>query len=144
MLALMANMTHSDGRYLMDHAAFSKKNMQDILAQGHTLETILEHIAIFKQGVSYTTLHSPCTAGHGITVLSERDLDHLAALHNEAVASGRVIKFVPASGAATRMFQSLLAYGEGDTDGAACQDVQRFVEHLHDFAFYDDLQSVMR
>jgi hypothetical protein len=43
------------------------------------------------------------------------------------------------------MFQSLLAYSESkdDTDNAACQDVQRFVEHLQDFAFYDDLQSVM-
>src|SRR6266702_4690443 len=128
----------------MDYPAFSKQDMQQILAQGHTLETILEHIAIFKQGVAFTTLQSPCTAGYGITVLSERDLEHLAARHGEAVASGRVTKFVPASGAATRMFQSLLAYGEGDTDGAACQDVQRFVEHLHDFAFYDDLQSVMR
>ena len=129
----------------MDYPAFSKQDMQQILAQGHTLETILEHIAIFKQGVSFTPLHSPCTAGDGITVLSEHDLEQLAVLYGEAVASGRVTKFVPASGAATRMFQSLLAYGEceDDTDNAACQDVQRFVEHLQDFAFYDDLQSVM-
>jgi hypothetical protein len=142
----MANKTHSDGSYLMDHAAFSKQDVQQILAQGHTLETILEQIAIFKQGVAFTTLHSPCTAGDGITVLSKRDLEQLAALYGEAVASGRVTKFVPASGAATRMFQSLLAYGESedDTDNAASQDVQRLVEHLQDFAFYDDLQSVMR
>ena len=112
MLALTANKTHSNGSYPMDHSTFSKQDMQHILAQGHTLETILEQIALFKQGVSYTKLHSPCTAGHGMTVLSERDLDHFAALHGEAVASGRVTKFVPASGAATRMFQSLLAYGE--------------------------------
>jgi hypothetical protein len=129
----------------MDYPAFSKQDMQQILAQGHTLETILEHIAIFKQGVAFTTLHSPCTAGDGITVLFERDLEQLAALYSEPATSGRVTKFVPASGAATRMFQSLLAYGEceDDTDNAACQDVQRFVEHLQDFAFYDDLQSVM-
>jgi hypothetical protein len=145
MLALTANKTHSDGNYLMDHPTFSKQDLQQILAQGHTLETILEHIAIFKQGVSFTTLHSPCKVGHGITVLSERDLEQLAGLYDEAVASGRVTKFVPASGAATRMFQSLLTYSEAkdDTDNAAGQDVQRFVEHLQDFAFYDDLQTVI-
>src|SRR5215471_19189929 len=121
MLALMANKTPSDGSYPMDHPTFSKQDMQHILAQGHTLETILEHIAIFKQGVSFTTLQSPCKVGHGITILSDRDREQLAVLYEGAVASGRITKFVPASGAATRMFQSLLAYSEskGDTDNAA-------------------------
>jgi hypothetical protein len=67
----------------------------------------------------------------------------LEALYEPAVAAGRVTKFVPASGAATRMFQALLAVYEqkAPVDNKNHHDVLQFASNIHRFAFYDDLQA---
>lgn len=54
-------------------------------------------------------LDRPCTIGDGILALEESDHARLQALQREAAAGGRFTKFVPASGAATRMFDVLTA-----------------------------------
>ena len=93
-----------------------------------------------------------------VTVLpaSQPRLARLAQLYAEAAAAGRMTKFVPASGAASRMFQLPLSFfqqpellsnqalarraAEGDAD---CQTFQRFLSHLDQFAFSRDLQTVL-
>src|SRR5215470_12431003 len=129
----------------MTHTYFSKADMHQIMARGQTPEAILAQIEIFQRGIPYTTLHRPCTVDDGITVLQQSDIEALGTLYDQAVSAGRVTKFVPASGAATRMFQALLAYCEhqGAADSTPDKDVWQFIEHLHRFAFYDDLKAAV-
>jgi len=89
-------------------------------------------------------------------VLSEREQSDYEGMWSQAALSGRLLKFVPASGAATRMFQSLLWFvQEGHSDPASGQsdlraggsgaegEVAGFFDHLSRFAFYDDVRAVL-
>ncbi len=129
----------------MIHTCFSKEDIQHFTAHGHTTDTVLAQIEIFKKGMPFTTLHRPCTVGDGITVLRQSDMAVLEALYAQAASAGRVTKFVPASGAATRMFQALLAVYEQKepVDGKNHHDFLQFTEKIQQFAFYDDLQNLI-
>jgi len=130
----------------MKHTYLSKADIQQIITRGQTPETVLSQIEIFKRGIPYTTLHRPCTVDDGITVLQESDIAALEVLYAQAVAAGRVTKFVPASGAATRMFQALLSYCEQQEAESSQndQDVLNFINNFQRFAFYDDLQAAVQ
>ena len=104
-----------------------------------TPETIAAYIQQFQQGFPPIQLDRPCTVGDGITSVPA-ETARLAQLYAEAAAAGRMTKFVPASGAASRMFQLPLSFfqqpellpnqalarraAEGDVD---CQTFQRFL-----------------
>ncbi len=132
-------------RDTMIHTYFSKEDIHQIITRGQTPEAILSQIEIFKRGIPYTTLHRPCTVDDGITVLQQSDIEALGTLYAQAVSAGRVTKFVPASGAATRMFQALIAYCEHKeaAESKNDQDVLQFINNLQRFAFYDDLQAAV-
>lgn len=135
---------------------FRPDDLQDLALRGITPETILSQIETFTRGLPFITLQQPCTVGDGITVLSAAELERYGASHAHAAALGRVMKFVPASGAASRMFELFLSVAErtaalseeqiataaraGDRE---YQAVQQFVSNLKLFAFFDDLRSVM-
>jgi Domain of unknown function (DUF4301) len=129
----------------MIHTCFSREDIHQIITRGQTPEAVLSQIEIFKRGISYTTLHRPCTVDDGITVLQQSDIEALGSLYTQAVSAGRVTKFVPASGAATRMFQALLSYCEHTeaADSRNDKDVLQFIKNLQRFAFYDDLQAAV-
>lgn len=135
---------------------FTPQDLQQIEAKGLTVEKILSQIEIFKKGVPFVSLDRPCTVGDGITIIPEHEFDRLTTRHAEAVSNGRVKKFVPASGAASRLFKPLLALNNrcrqlneqqlaagvqsGDADYLF---VQTFLHNIQRFAFYDDLKAVM-
>jgi len=129
----------------MIHTYLSKEDIHQIITRGQTPEAVLSQIQIFKRGIPYTTLHRPCTVDDGITVLQQSDIATLGTLYAQAVAAGRVTKFVPASGAATRMFQALISYCEHqeDADSENNKDVLQFIDKLQRFAFYDDLKAAV-
>ncbi|MBM3223106.1 MAG: DUF4301 family protein [Candidatus Tectomicrobia bacterium] len=130
----------------MTPTLFTEADIQQMTARGHTLKTVRAQIALFEQGMPYTTLHRPCTVGDGITVLEPHEFTTLDTLYRQAVAAGRVTKFVPASGAATRMFQTLLAVYEhpGAVTAHQAQEMEHFAAHLPQFAFYEALQACLR
>src|SRR5699024_7592475 len=82
----------------------------------------------FKKGVQYVNIASAVTK------------DQLTSLEESGSHDGELskVKFIPASGAATRMFKDLYAYLE---DQVATDFVEHFFNHLEDFAFYEDLNE---
>jgi hypothetical protein len=140
----------------MEHGLFSAADREYLRIRGITDETVLAQIATFKHGIPFTTLQRPCTAGDGIIVFQRHELERLATIYTAAVLSGRAMKFVPASGAASRMFQLLLSatnrYVQIDeqhlaataaTNDPESQNLLRCLHSLKQFAFYDDLKTVM-
>src|SRR5215813_8863554 len=126
----------------MIHTCFSREDIHQIITRGQTPEAVLSQIEIFKRGIPYTTLQRPCTVDDGIAVLQQSDMEALGALYAQAVSAGRVTKFVPASGAATRMFQALISYYEQAADSK--KEVLQFTNNIKRFAFYDDLQAAVQ
>ena len=73
-------------------------------------EKIIQQIKTFETGISPLKLVRPCTIGDGIKTISENEKEYFIKIFQTALDDGRVIKFVPASGAATRMFRKQLSF----------------------------------
>ena len=129
----------------------AEKVLQQIIDSGIAEDTIVEQMQRFRSGFPFTRVIRPCTPGDGIMLIPAEERSRLIDTFRQAVDEGRVTKFVPASGAATRMFKSLLAlYGRGGEsldlqgDDADSRFGREFFASLDKFAFYGELLSMMK
>ena len=99
--------------------------------RGITEDEATRQLALLSAPVGFADIVRPCRIGDGIETVAEDRQESLIALHEQAAGQGRFTKFVPASGAATRMFQDLLG-GRG---------VGALLEAIDRFAFVDDLRA---
>lgn len=140
----------------MQKNLFRKEDSQHIKGRGIPEEKILAQIEMFRRGIPCINLKRPCTIEDGIIRIEEHEFDELIKQHAEAATNGRITKFVPASGAATRMFRNLqaLASKDGELTGesltiqadngdAAAVFGVKFFDNLQKFAFYERLKSIM-
>ena len=84
-----------------------------------------------KKGFPWLEIEAPATPGKGIKVLSEAEAAEAEAYADSADVEGRC-KFVPASGAASRMFKDIYAGADSENDA-----VRKLASELENFAFYD-------
>ncbi|MFN4145356.1 MAG: DUF4301 family protein [Runella sp.] len=120
---------------------FSDKDLLQIDQQGISLEVIHQQIAHFQSGFPYLKVLKAATIGDGLLRIADNELEELIADFDAKASEVRLLKFVPASGAATRMFKSLFAFKD---EGKADKSIAEFSERLQDFAFFDDLKSTMQ
>jgi hypothetical protein len=86
---------------------FTIPDFINIYSRGICFDKIEDQINIFKNGVAKINLERPAAIGDGITVLSKEDAERNSAYFDSKKDSFKLKKFVPASGAATRMFKFL-------------------------------------
>lgn len=115
-----------------------------ILAQGMNPDIVDQQIENFKNGFPFLKITAPATPGDGIKVLTESELAHFTTTYPQKASQIDVVKFVPASGAASRMFKDLFAFLEGDGDLSKSAFVQKFISNLPKFAFYADLDESLK
>ncbi|MBV7268884.1 DUF4301 family protein [Winogradskyella luteola] len=90
--------------------SFTEKDIKQIKAKGLALEEVESQIELFKTGIPFTNIAEAATVGNGIIGLDTKQIDE-AILHFETKKSkASLLKFVPASGAATRMFKFLFRF----------------------------------
>jgi len=99
-----------DDLALAKKMGFSSEDFLQIYEHGIPLEKIQMQLSILKKGITKSNLISPATISNGILNLSESDFEIKAALFDENKAALKLKKFVPASGAASRMFKFLTAF----------------------------------
>lgn len=123
----------------------NESDLRTLDARGITPEQLQEQIDRFKTGFPYLKIYDSARPGHGITVLSEAEENKAVERWNEFLTDGgKVTKFVPASGAASRMFKALFAFVDGvDEHPAEGSDVDRLLAGIHNVAFYDELNAVV-
>ena len=135
---------------------FTQADRAQLAELGICAEEVARQQRLFVDPPPATVLDRPCTIGDGITVLGDADRPAAFQAHARAAAAGRLLKFLPASGAATRMFQALLAARESDRSvsrsalerraaagDAAAREVLALADHLPRFAFADELAAVV-
>ncbi|MCK4507225.1 MAG: DUF4301 family protein [Desulfuromonadales bacterium] len=98
-------------------------------------------------------LERPCTPGDGIVQIQSDSHAYLNKSFAAAVVNGRLGRFIPASGAASRMFSQLHAdaavldacrTAQTDSPGTSAElDLRRFLDELTSFAFYPELKNVL-
>lgn len=89
---------------------FSSADFVEIYNHGIPFENILKQLKIFKKGISKCNLISPATVNNGILSLSAADFEEKANFFDAHKNEFKICKFIPASGAATRMFKFLIAF----------------------------------
>jgi hypothetical protein len=115
---------------------FSEKDLKLIDAHGAKTETILEQIENFKVGFPYLNVIRAAIIDDGMIQLGDEKAKELSKDFDDQIFGKKLLKFVPASGAASRMFKSLFAALE---ENKFDKSVNEVLEHLQDFAFYKSL-----
>jgi hypothetical protein len=109
--------------------SFSPADLAQLADHGLSPGEAERQLAQLRGGQQWTRLARPCTRGDGIRQIPAARQDTLLARFMAAAAEGRVTRFVPASGAATRMFQPLQV-----TAGDGCE-LEHFLSAYELFPF---------
>ncbi|MDH7446065.1 DUF4301 family protein [Aquimarina sp. 2201CG14-23] len=86
------------------------KDIKLIKSKGLTVEKVLSQIETFKNEIPFVALRSAASLDNGILKFSEHYQTELTKLYESRASSLETVKFVPASGAATRMFKDLFRF----------------------------------
>ncbi len=132
---------------------FTEKDLQQFESKGIDIVKVKEQIDHFIKGFPYINLKAPATKEYGLTALSDDDIEDYLNSYKETMADQKVIKFVPASGAASRMFKHLFEFTEKYqlneeglmlfNEDTGFNSVNHLISNLDKLAFYDDLKEVM-
>jgi hypothetical protein len=120
------------------HVELSPADHDLISARGLTAKEVERQAALLRDPPPAMALVRPCTLSDGVERIAESDHPELLALADEAARAGRLSKFVPASGAASRMFAFLLA------GGPETEETKRFHESRNSFAFRASVEELSR
>ena len=126
---------------------FRPKDLKLLQERGIPAESAEAQLKRFATGFPYLTIRGAARPGAGITVLNDSEKQAALARWEKYLADGgEVLKFVPASGAASRMFKALFEFAAGDTDDAPEETpVGVLLAHMRELPFVDDLnKSVVR
>ncbi len=100
----------------------------------------------FANGFDFMNIQRPALAGDGLVRMAEQELEKKIRKYNYDYRNKKIVKFVPASGAASRMFKTLFEFLDAENKEELLKDesfnsVASFIKNLPKFAFYNDLKN---
>ncbi len=128
---------------------FSDKDLQQIAGLGLTEGIVQKQIENFQRGFPKAKLLEAATVDNGgIIRMTDKDILRLSKLYKQSLGNRRVMKFTPASGAASRMFKDLYTFsstyfGVANNFEKEFPSVKEFLQHIRTFAFFEDLKNCM-
>jgi Domain of unknown function (DUF4301) len=133
--------------------SFSDSDISQLSKHGISLAEATRQINLLLSPPNYIPLQRACTIGDGIVAIEENLHQELLSLHQEASTSGRLLKFVPASGAASRMFRDLAVFknhknkdysdisNEANSGNKEAAFLIKFLANIEKFAIHNNLQN---
>lgn len=110
--------------------------------KGISVEKLAEELTMLKEGFPYLKIESAATVGNGISRLNEQQKHTYINLWNDYLSKGgKVVKMVPASGAASRMFKDLFSFANGSSESPNSDFIHRFCDNIEQFAFFPILNK---
>jgi hypothetical protein len=128
---------------------FNKKDLQQFASMGLTEDAVNNQIENFRKGFPKTKLLEAATVENGgILRLNDKEITHYINVYKKLSKGRKILKFVPASGAATRMFKDLYAFsstyfGVAKNFEKEFPSVKEFLQHIRSFAFFEELKECM-
>jgi hypothetical protein len=132
---------------------FTEKDLKQIEQKGLELKDVENQIGNFKKGFPFINLVAAATPDNGLHTFSDEEAKELALFFDENYKDYKLLKFVPASGAASRMFKHLFEfmqnYSGSDADIAeyekdkSSNSVFNYFNRIKDFAFYNELKDCL-
>lgn len=118
---------------------FTQADIEQLKQKGLVVEQVNQQIEFFRKGIPKLNIDRPAIVDDGIIVLNPDYLKELIAEFDDQNSNNSVVKFVPASGAATRMFKSLFEQLAKPNGVELNTEIEQVLNSLPLFAFYDDL-----
>ena len=114
-----------------------------LLRKGISEEKLNEQLACFAKGFPFLKLSAAASVEKGILKPSEAEENEYLKAWSDytANAAHRVVKFVPASGAASRMFKDMFAFADAAYDVPTSDFEKKYFAELPHAAFYDALNA---
>lgn len=121
----------------------SPKDLEQIARKGISEAQIEKELNEFKTGFPYLKLDAAASVGNGIIATDENDVKKYTE-EWEAYKKGgkKIVKFVPASGAASRMFKNMFAFLSAEYDVPTTDFEKHFFDNIEKFAFYPALDEM--
>ena len=127
----------------------TNQDLEQLTCLGLTVAQVQAQIDNYKTGFRRTQLVAPATPeNRGIKCLTSQNILHYERQYRQLSRGKKILKFVPASGAASRMFKDLYTFsstyfGVAGNFNKEFPEVKTFLENLHTFAFFNDLKESM-
>lgn len=121
---------------------FTQEDLKTLASRGIPEEKIKEQLNSFATGFPYLQLSASAAIGNGILAVDDNTAAEYLDVWNEYLAENhRIVKFVPASGAASRMFKNLFEFIDAEYDTPTTDFEKKFFDNITRFAFYDALND---
>ncbi|MBP5259517.1 MAG: DUF4301 family protein [Paludibacteraceae bacterium] len=121
----------------------TQKDKEQLAQRGITEGQFATQVDNLEKGFPFVKLAAAAAVGNGIIAISEQGMQSYIDLYESRQDTLKTVKFVPASGAASRMFKDMVDYylqeGKSGIPGAL-----QCLQNLRKFAFYDKLASKLR
>lgn len=119
------------------------KDLEQLASKGISEKQIEEQLACFVKGFPFLEIAASASVEKGVMVISqEQQASYMDAWDAYLAQNKKIVKFVPASGAASRMFKNLYEFLSAEYDVPANSFEKKFFAEIARFAFYDALNEV--
>ncbi|MGL5938757.1 MAG: DUF4301 family protein [Phocaeicola sp.] len=123
----------------------TQEDKELLLLKGITENQITQQLLSFREGFPFLQLEAAASLEKGILApQADEKSDYLAAWENYKASHKTIVKFVPASGAASRMFKDLFEFLDADYNEPSNAFEQTFFDKIHKFAFYGELNEACK
>jgi hypothetical protein len=120
----------------------TEQDLKQIKEKGISAEKLENQLEQFKTGFPFLKLEAAAGIGRGIMAPDESSRKQYVNAWEAYKGDGkRVVKFVPASGAASRMFKDMFAFVDAPYDVPTTDFEKRYFDNIKKFAFYDALNA---
>ncbi|MBO6188806.1 MAG: DUF4301 family protein [Prevotella sp.] len=121
----------------------SQQDLKQIAGKGISEQQIERQLGEFKTGFPFLKLEAAAAIGKGIVAPTDAEGKQYIEAWQQYKAEGKkVVKFVPASGAASRMFKDMFAFVDADYDVPTTDFEKKYFDNIEKFAFYQELDAV--
>jgi len=121
----------------------SQQDLKQLAQKGITEAQIERQLGEFKTGFPFLKLEGAAAIGKGIVAPADAARKaYVEAWQQYKAAGKKVVKFVPASGAASRMFKDMFAFVDADYDVPTTDFEKKYFDNIEKFAFYSELDAV--
>jgi hypothetical protein len=121
----------------------TQQDLKQLAQKGISEQQIETQLGQFKTGFPFLKLEAAAAIGHGIVAPDNKEgKQYVEAWQQYKAAGKRVVKFVPASGAASRMFKDMFAFVDADYDKPTTDFEKKYFDNIEKFAFYGELDAV--
>lgn len=119
---------------------FSLKDIRQIKSLGISPADVEKQLAAYRHGANYLKLNRPCAVKDGVVSFAPVQRKKLIELYESEAVRAKIIKFVPASGAASRMFTDWFSVSERGGFGSLESD-RKFFRDLKKFPFFSEISE---